>query len=558
MNLIFNSILLVDLTNKEAKKIEFAPGKNMLTSNGNHYGKSVIMKSLYYTLGAEVYFPNPIKSLNYMTILRFTLEDKQYIVGRLNSMFVVFRNSKFIKKYHNVGDFGDFLSDLFKFEIELVGKDAEGTIEKCPPAFFYLPYYIDQENGWSTNSYSFDRMTQFDMPQRKDSYFFHFGVLDSEYVKQNKHQKANSKKISKLLKDNEKYKTVIETLKMGLDDTQMAFEIKDLQAAIPNRKDDIDSIFKDIAKCRKELVEAEDMYQRLLNEKEVLAKYIKKNDVTPTEKTDVVECPRCGLFFEQALSVKMEQVYLLESLNDDYTKVTTKAEKAERKIKKLNEKYESCQKKLKEYENSLGDEQGTYDTYLKAKTTKKLLEDYRKKIAQNEEFVSSLKDSNRTIRMLLKEYQQSKSKANITYLSVLHKNFGTLDIPSNQVPRESEPGSFIEASGAYGPRCKIAQALSFLETQKSISNEIITFPLVIDSPNVLEQDKDHLESVLKMLLTWNVTDNQIIVASIEGKELAEQLSGVKVIQLDNEVNHIMSKDEYNSLRAEIDMVITSF
>lgn len=345
MNLIFNSILLVDLTNKEAKKIEFAPGKNMLTSNGNHYGKSVIMKSLYYTLGAEVYFPNPIKSLNYMTILRFTLEDKQYIVGRLNSMFVVFRNSKFIKKYHNVGDFGDFLSDLFKFEIELVGKDAEGTIEKCPPAFFYLPYYIDQENGWSTNSYSFDRMTQFDMPQRKDSYFFHFGVLDSEYVKQNKHQKENSKKISKLLKDNEKYKTVIETLKMGLDDTQMAFEIKDLQAAISNRKDDIDSIFKDIAKCRKELVEAEDMYQRLLNEKEVLAKYIKKNDVTPTEKTDVVECPRCGLFFEQALSVK----------------------------------YESCQKKLKEYENSLGDEQGTYDTYLKAKTTKKLLEDYSKK-----------------------------------------------------------------------------------------------------------------------------------------------------------------------------------
>lgn len=79
-----------------------------------------------------------------------------------------------------------------------------------------------------------------------------------------------------------------------------------------------------------------------------------------------------------------------------------------------------------------------------------MLEDYSKKIAQNEEFVSGLKDSNRTIRLLLKEYQQSKSKANITYLSVLHKNFGTLDIPSNQVPRESEPGSFIEASGAYG------------------------------------------------------------------------------------------------------------
>ena len=75
LNLVFKSIILVDLSNKEAKKIEFASGKNMLTSDGNHYGKSVIMKSLYYTLGAEVYFPQPIKALNYMTVLNFELKE---------------------------------------------------------------------------------------------------------------------------------------------------------------------------------------------------------------------------------------------------------------------------------------------------------------------------------------------------------------------------------------------------------------------------------------------------------------------------------------------------
>ena len=133
-----------------------------------------------------------------------------------------------------------------------------------------------------------------------------------------------------------------------------------------------------------------------------------------------------------------------------------------------------------------------------------------------------------------------------------------LDIPSEQVPKESEPGSSIEASGAYGPRCKVAQVLSFLETQKSISDIIITFPVVIDSPKVLEQDKEHLGSVLKTLFTWNKTDNQIIVASIEGKDIAEQLPDVKVIKLDNEVNHIMSKEEYNKLEKEIDTIVTSF
>lgn len=558
LNLVFKSIILVDLSNKEAKKIEFASGKNMLTSDGNHYGKSVIMKSLYYTLGAEVYFPQPIKALNYMTVLNFELKEIEYSVGRLNNSFVLFTNGEFVKKYNSVSEFGDALSDLFEFEIELVGKDEEGTIVKCPPAFFYLPYYIDQENGWSINSYSFDRMTQFDLPQRKDSYFFHLGVLDSDYVEKSKNQKANSKKIAKLTKENERYRTVIDTLKMGLDDTQMAFDAEVLEKAIARRKEEINSILTDIAKIRNGLVEAEDSYQRLLNEKEVLAKYIKKKDVTPTPKAEVVECPRCGLFFEQSLSEKLERIYLLESLNDDYTRITAEIEKLEKKIKKLKGQYTQQQNRLKDYESSLNSEQDLYDTYLKAKTTQKLLDDYRKKIQQNAELISVLTENNKSIKELLKGYQESRTSTNSIYLTNLNKQYGVLDVPREQVPAESEPGAFIEASGAYGPRCKVAQVLSFLETQKSVSGNIITFPVLIDSPNVLEQDKEHLGSVLNALFTWNKTENQIIVASIEGKEIAEKIPDVKVIKLENEVNHIMSKEEYGQLEDEIDMVVTSF
>lgn len=558
MNLIFKSIILVDLSNKEAKRIEFAPGKNMLTSDGNHYGKSVIMKSLYYTLGAEVYFPQPIKALNYMTVLNFDLKGTDYSVGRLRNSFVLFKNGRFVKKYNSVSQFGNALSELFDFEIELVGKDEEGTIIKCPPAFFFLPYYIDQENGWSINSYSFDKMTQFDLPQRKDSYFFHLGVLDSDYVEKNKTQKANAKKIAKLSKENERYKTVIDTLKMGLDATQMAFDADVLEKAIADRKDEINSILTDIAKIRNELVEAEDYYQRLLNEKEVLAKYIKKKDTTPTTQTEVVECPRCGLFFEQSLSEKLERTYLLESLVDDYTRVTSEIVKLEKKIIKLKERYEKQQHRLKDYESSLNSEQDLYDTYLKAKTTQKLLDDYRKKIQENAEAIKALTEKNKSIRELLKGYQESRTSTNGIYLTNLNKQFGALDIPKEQAPLESEPGSSIEASGAYGPRCKVAQVLSFLETQKSVSGNIITFPVLIDSPNVLEQDKEHLGSVLNALFTWNKTENQIIVASIEGKGIAENIPGVKIIKLDNVVNHIMSKDEYQLLENQINIIVTSF
>ena len=75
MNLIIRAITMVDLKNKEAKRVFFSSGKNLLTSIRNHLGKSVIMKSLYYTLGAEVYYSAPIKRLNLLTYIDFILKN---------------------------------------------------------------------------------------------------------------------------------------------------------------------------------------------------------------------------------------------------------------------------------------------------------------------------------------------------------------------------------------------------------------------------------------------------------------------------------------------------
>ena len=84
------------------------------------------------------------------------------------------------------------------------------------------------------------------------------------------------------------------------------------------------------------------------------------------------------------------------------------------------------------------------------------------------------------------------------------------------------------------------------------------FRSVIDSPNVLEQDKEHLDSVIRTLLTWDKTENQIIIASIEGKETANSIPGVNIILLENPQNHLFSKVEYTSYEQEISEIFTVF
>ncbi len=559
MKLIVSSITIVDLTNKEAKRIAFAPGKNLLTSGKNHLGKSVVMKSIFYTLGADVYYPTPITKLNLLTYIDFSLDNYQYRVARLKNAFVVYCDDTFVGHYGSVGAFEEKLSELFKLEINLVAKGEEGIIVRCPPAYYYLPYYVDQENGWAANSYSFDRMTQFDLPQRKNSYFFHLGVLDSSYVTITKQQKTNNKQISILDAAIKKLRTVVDTLKEGLDDTQMSFDTESLEKAIRARHAEIKSLLGDITKTRTSLIEAEDLKVQKEHEKEVLSKYIKKNP-PPTEESisAPVECPRCGMVFEQSTAQQLEKLYLFESLHDDYANICKELQLLERRIAQLKKKFAAKQQRLAEFESSLESDREAYDAYVKSKATSKMLDEYRDQIADNIAEIERLRSENLGISKQLSVYGEEKDSINTSYLGHLSALFTGLDVPADQIADYSEPGSALIASGAYGPRCKIAQVLAFAETQRANAPELITFPIVIDSPNVLEQDDEHLDAVIRTLLTWDRTDNQVIIASIQGKETAEELGDVNIITLTNEKNHLFNSAEYGKYEAEVTSIFTQF
>ena len=559
MNLVISAVTMVDLTNKEAKRVDFSPGKNLITSEHNHLGKSVIMKSIYYTLGAEVYYPHPIKKLNLLTYIEFTLNSHQYRVARLNNTFVLYCDGSFGGYFSSVSEFDDELSKLFGLEINLVAKDQEGTIVKCPPAYYYMPYYVDQENGWAVNSFSFDRMTQFDMPQRKSSYFFHLGVLDNGYVEISKRQKTNSRQIGTLTKENEKYRTVIETLQAGLNAVQMSFDTASLEQAIALRQQEIKKLLDELSKVRGDLLDAEDQLVQLVHEKELLSKYIKKKvPQTDFSAGESIECPRCGMVFEQALIQKLEKAYLLESLHDDYTTISEKQVRLEKKIAKLRRKFSDKEHTLNDFERSLASDRESYNAYVKSKATNQLLKEYWEQIGYNTSEIERLRKDNTEINKQLSLYAQEKTQVNTAYLGNLGKLFVGLDIPADQIGENSEPGSALVASGAYGPRCKIAQMLAFIETQHAVAPDLITFPIVIDSPNVLEQDDDHLDTVIRTLLTWNKTDNQIIVASIQGKDTAAEIGGVNIITLSNPRNHLFSSEEYAAYESEIAEIFTQF
>ena len=559
MNLIITSLSMVDLTNQEAKRITFTPTKNFITSVHNHLGKSVIMKSIYYTLGADVYFPATIKKLNLLTYIDFNLAGKSYRIARLGRQFCAYCDGVFISKYSSVGEFEGFLSNLFALEINLVGKRIEDSIITCPPTFYYLPYYIDQENGWAIASYSFKDAGMVDARQRKDSFYFHLGSLDKTYVTISRQEMINAAKVKSLTAENEKLCTVVDTLKMGIDAVHMSFDTESLERAIAERKQEINNLLQKLQTDRNELISLEDEAVRTAHDKNILARYIRRKDKLHISMEDhTVECPRCGNLFDHSISEQIEKTYLMTTLFDDYARIIELEISLSRKINKLKGRFEKNQQLLKDYERTLSADEGVYEAYLKSKATAQLLSEYSERIGFNAIEISRLEENNKEIHKQIKSFGERKAKANIEYQLHFRNILTHFDIPEDQIEDGSDLGASITASGAYGPRAKISQVLAFIQAKQQESPDIISFPVVIDSPNTLEQDTEHFENVMRTLLTWSNTNNQIIVASIQGAEIAASIEGVNIIMLSNEANHLFNSDEYKEYENEVINLLTFF
>lgn len=339
----------------------------------------------------------------------------------------------------------------------------------------------------------------------------------------------------------------------------MSFDTDSLEKAIERRKYEIKRILDELTKMRTNLLKVEDELAQLIQEKEVLSKYIKKKSSNEKiQASELIECPRCGMIFEQSIASRLEKEYLRESLFEDYTETSSQQITLEKKRENLKDKFKKVQEELKKLENSLASDCASYNAYIKSKATKQLLDDYKNQIKSDLLKIDNLHKDNSKIAKKLTGYEEEKKKVNVDYQNNLDQLLTNLEIPREQVEEVGEPGSSLVASGAYGPRCKIAQILAFVETQYAAAPNILTFPIVIDSPNILEQDDEHLENIMRTLFTWNRTKNQIIIASIHGRDVAEKTPNVNIITLENPQNHLFNTAEYEKYESEIAEIFTRF
>jgi hypothetical protein len=179
-NLQLKRLLLLSGHEKAAQLVRFDPKRTVVLGD-NDTGKSCLIKSIYAAFGADSAKINQTwKEAKVDILVEFTVDEASYRILRSANTFGLF-DGKDAPIWVGTGitsGVGPQIAQLLDFGLTL--SDRKGDLQVPPPAYLFLPFYIDQDVSWVENWSSFANLQMFS-GYRKDVANFHAGLRPNEY-----------------------------------------------------------------------------------------------------------------------------------------------------------------------------------------------------------------------------------------------------------------------------------------------------------------------------------------------------------------------------------------
>lgn len=554
MNIVVEKVLIVDKTHKIAKLVRFKEGKNLITSDVNSVGKSVIMKSIYHSLGADCAFDSNLDSEKLLFEIEFLFGEKKYTIIRYQNSFVVLINgllSKHVKSGERI-----LLSNFYYNEMgmSVFLKGRKNATEIAPPAYLFIPYYLDQDRSWKEEQEPFSKRTmgQYDSLSRNDLYCYHLGIYKDSYGK----LKSDFEKIVFDIANEEKSLS-------ELDNSYNKVKASLKNETIIQNTEELESVYRYNSKIINDLLEQQSTYLselhsadlsrskcliRIREIKEVITK-IKENK---EQISKVVTCPNCGTDFDVDLHDEMKEIYNSVFLKNEIKTLEEEREQLDEQIDKIKTTVNDIAITLAKKNEELSKSKANYEEYVTRKSLSFLLDGMLTQIGMLTNKKSLLEEQKKQKRILLNSIVENANKAKKEFCETYCRFLNQLDVNFNA----SAISAFnkMKLSGSLYVRSTLAFYFAFLATKKEYNPLSFNWPLIIDSPREGEQDNVNSANILDFILSQNVGDYQCIVASVNATDYIpiQNLESINVIKIDNEKHSVLNLLDYQNNEEEIE------
>ena len=548
----FDNILIADIVEKTAHFHKFEKGFNVVTSQDNHVGKSSLLKSLYFAMGAEVDFDNVWNKNTKLYVVEFYIDEIKFRVARWQKAFALFRETELILTTKSVSrGLAREFEKIFSFAVYMANKKTN-KIELAPPAFTFMPYYIDQDRGWSGLYESFSNIGQYKKPDRIKSLYYHLGIYTRSTVELMAKIDTLKDKIEQLKAEEEKLRITIESLYGEIQNLVPADSIEELERNLIIPKEWIVLLVSRIGETRNKIQSLETALYQHEHQLEVIQEYRKiKDGVSVCEDRDKIHiCPKCGYSFDEEIYSIVRSNYNLQNEDYMYKQIEQIISSIASELEKYKENYVSLMGELKQQEQAYDEKQDSYEVYLRQRGLQDSIKHFTEQLGENvheqEGHVKEIKEINKELRKL-----PNKKEVEKNYIENVRLNIIKLDAWNSAYEGNIKLLKPIKAQGTLENKIILAQMIGLFQTMQYFKTNTILFPLVVDSPRAKEASHTSSKDILNLIFEM---DNlpQVILATMDYSDFENEMKISAKVIVFSKKRKLLNGDTYREYQNTIE------
>ena len=557
MKLIFKDLYIFSPQDKTAKHIPFQEGINIITSNqedGTDRGKSVIMRSLYYTLGAESHFEAKWDTKNKIYILKFAIDNQEYYLYRASNLYKMFdENKTLLFTSIRSTDLAKKLSYYTKFAVQLPNKTTE-LLEITPPVYNYLPFFIDQDHYAGTSYASFKNLQMYS--NYKDSVlFYHLGIYNEDYFNLLKVKEKKNEENTKLKDRYSILHAMQKDIESKIGCTVPSYDLSALEKDVNLYKKEYITLVSKLNASKAKLISLKNNLYKL----EELQQEMKTLSFETEKKLKSLNkhiCPECGSNLVDTIILKSKKYNLIE----DAFSISNSLQINVYELKENITKEESTYKKLLELLKFYDEKVKLNKSYIEDIVKYRGLSEFRDNIVSEKDSILLKQETiSSEIKALLKEiklYNKRKKDIEEKYYELLfnsRSHFGLYEISEDKFKKLT---NYFCASGSNRNISTVIWYIAILQLRKEFNSNAIEFPAVFDSPNNVETDDEKKHALLEYILK-NTPTAQLILSSIGFNPTEFNLSNINLITLENPKYQLLDEKTYVKYVSFMDELINA-
>lgn len=545
---IFKEILILSRMEKKARRVSFHPKRTIILGK-NDTGKSSLIKSIYAAFGANAGKENTKwKSIHPIILLKFSISGLDYAVLKDGGIYSVFdKNDQLIKTYNSITDgLGLYLASIFNFKVKL--PDQKGKIITPPPAYCFLPYYLDQDVSWQKPWESFKNLGQV-RGYKKPMIEYHTGLRPDDFYETKSQMESYQQRIDDLDRERKLSRKLLERIKNKLSEDTFDIDIETFQEEVKELLVECGLLKQHQEQYKRRLL---DLYNNKVNlESQIIIASKAVNELGKDYSyalvsEDDVECPTCGAHYENSFAERFDiavderrTAELLDELQSELFVVKAKIDHMEGQFNDASMEIERIEVILDEKKGEI-----KLKDIIEKEGKRELNDVFQRDIEEIEkEIQENIQEKLRlTNRLAQLEDKVRKETIRSFYRARMQKNLYDLDVTNLSEKDYSDLSKNINNTGSAGARMLVAYYFAIFQVMAKFKTGI-GCPIVIDSPNQQAQDEGHIEKIYTFIRDNQPDESQMILGL---EELYNVNFDGKIVNLTEKYN-LLNKEEFDDV-----------